>query len=94
VWQKRKFNEILLVKHSNFVLSMCSTSVNFPVVYKKPIVFLSINPTKSTFNDSLTASMAKKLGKSPIPMTGMMGLIGSRHWLLKKIVITSTRKRT
>ena len=32
--------------------------------------------------------------KSPIPMTGMMGLIGSRHWLLKKIVITSTRKRT
>ena len=51
-----------LVKHSKFVISTASTSVNFPVIYKKPIVFLSINPAKSTFNDNLTASIAEKLG--------------------------------
>jgi hypothetical protein len=81
---KKKFNEILLVKHSKFVLSMCSTSVNFLIIYKKPIVFLSINPTKSTFNYSLTASMAKKLGKSPIPMTGMMGVNWEQALVIEK----------
>ncbi len=73
-----------LVKHSKFVLSTTSTAVNFPVIYKKPIVFLSINPTKSTFNDSLTAGIAKKLGKSPIPMTDMAGVNWEQALVVKK----------
>jgi hypothetical protein len=55
-----------LVKQSKFVFSSCSTSVNFPVIYKKPIVFLSINPIKPNHYDNMAKNIAANLGKSPI----------------------------
>jgi len=55
-----------LVKHSKFVFSSCSTSVNFPVMYKKPIVFLSINPIKRNHYDSMIKSISASLGKLPV----------------------------
>ena len=58
----------ILVKHSRFVISTCSTSVNFPVIYKKPIVFLTINPHKRNHYDNMTRNTASYLGKLPIDM--------------------------
>lgn len=54
------------IKHSKFVVSSCSTSVNFAVIYKKPVVFLSISATKKNHYDTKTKGIAAKLGKSPI----------------------------
>lgn len=59
-----------LVKRSKFVLTTFSTSVNFPVIYKKPIVFLSINPNKHNFHDTMIKNFAINLGKLPIHLTG------------------------
>jgi hypothetical protein len=58
------------VKSSNFVLSFCSTAVSFAVIYKKPVVFLALNPSKRNVFDLLIKSIAAKLGKSPIYWTG------------------------
>lgn len=55
-----------LVKNSKFVLSTCSSSVNFPIIHKKPIVFLAINPTKRNHYDLMTKSFAANLGKLPV----------------------------
>jgi hypothetical protein len=55
-----------LVEHSKFVFSTCSTSVNFAVMYKKPIVFLSINPTKRNPYDPMIKSISASLGKLPV----------------------------
>jgi hypothetical protein len=58
------------VKSSNFVLSFCSTAVSFAVIYKKPVVFLALNPKKRNVYDLLIKNIAAKLGKSPIYWTG------------------------
>ena len=57
-----------LVKYSKFVISTCSTAVNFPVIYKKPIIFLSIKPEKRNHWDNMTRNFASYLGKLPIDM--------------------------
>ena len=58
------------VKNSNFVLSFCSTAVSFAVIYKKPVVFLALNPNKRNAFDPLTQSLASKIGKTPIYWNG------------------------
>ncbi|MBT5471163.1 MAG: hypothetical protein HOK41_11220 [Nitrospina sp.] len=59
-----------LVKNSSFVLCSCSTAVNFAVIYKKPVVFLTLTPSKRNFFDIQTKHLAAKLGKSSFYWTG------------------------
>ena len=64
------------VRSSNFVLSFASTAVSFAVIYKKPVVFLALNPSKRNVTDPQIKNMAAKLGKSPIYWTGK----GNINW--------------
>lgn len=52
---KRKIynNTIELVKYSKFVLSHISTSINFAVIYEKPIFFLDSNNYNFIFSDQI-----------------------------------------
>ena len=72
------------VKHSKFVFSSCSTSVNFAVIYKKPVVFLPINPTKKNVFDPMVKNIATKLGKSPIHWTDKEGINWKRELVVDK----------
>ncbi len=58
------------VKTAHFVINFCSTTVSFAVIYKKPIVFLEINPKKRNVFDPLGKSIANKLGKSSFYWAG------------------------
>ena len=58
------------VRSSKFVLTFCSTAVSFAVIYKKPVVFLALNPNERNVIDPLIKNMAEKLGKSPIYWNG------------------------
>ena len=64
------------VRSSNFVISFCSTAVSFSVIYKKPVVFLALNPNKRNVIDPKIKNLAAKLGKSPIYWTGK----GNINW--------------
>jgi hypothetical protein len=59
-----------LVKNSKFVLSSQSTAMHFAVIYKKPILFLAINPHRKNELDLKIESMASKVGKAPLYWTG------------------------
>jgi hypothetical protein len=58
------------VKNAIFAISFSSTSVSFAVIYKKPVLFLALNPNKRNAFDPKTKSIATKLGKSQIYWTG------------------------
>jgi hypothetical protein len=55
-----------LVKNSKFVLTSASTSVHFAVIYKKPIIFLAMNPSKTNQLDLKINHVASMFGKVPI----------------------------
>jgi hypothetical protein len=59
-----------LVQEAKFVLAASSTSVNFAVIYSKPIVFLAINPRVQNFLDNKIRHLAFQFGKQPIHWTG------------------------
>jgi hypothetical protein len=65
-----------LAKSSKFVLATCSTSLNFAVIYRKPIIFLALNPTKKNILDSQISCLAAEFRKNPIHWTGK----GSVDW--------------
>jgi hypothetical protein len=58
-----------LVKSSKFVITSISTSVHFAVMYKKPIIFLAINPYRRNELDLKTTHIASQFGKSPLYWT-------------------------
>ena len=64
------------IRSSKLVITFCSTAVSFAVIYKKPIVFLALNPNKRNIVDPLITNMAAKLGKSPIYWNGK----GNINW--------------
>lgn len=59
-----KGETVELVKNSKFVIAHASTSVNFAVLYKKPVIFITTNYLKNTYNHIEICS--SWLGKSPI----------------------------
>ena len=59
-----------LVKSSKFVITSHSTSMHFAVIYKKPIIFLAINPHRRNELDLKTTHLASQFGKSPVYWTG------------------------
>jgi hypothetical protein len=65
-----------LAKRSKFVLATCSTSLNYAVIYRKPIIFLALNPTKKNILDFQISCLASEFRKTPIHWTGK----GSVDW--------------
>lgn len=59
-----------LVKNSKFVITFFSTSVHFAVIYKKPIIFLAINPYRRNELDLKTTHIASQFGKLPVYWNG------------------------
>jgi len=55
-----------LVQSSKFVLTSTSTAVHFAVIYKKPIIFIAINPFSTNQLDLKINHMASMFGKVPI----------------------------
>jgi hypothetical protein len=55
-----------LVKDSKFVITAGSTAVYFAVMYKKPIIFLALNPDCANEFDLKINPIASALGKSPL----------------------------
>ena len=63
----RKFiknKTINLVQDSKIVFAHCSTAINYPVLYKKPLVFLTSNEYIRSFDNYTPAIYAKKLNSS------------------------------
>ena len=54
-----------LVKYSKLVLAHCSTSLNFAILYKKPVMFL-LDSTYSRWYTGWIKTMASSFGEKPI----------------------------
>jgi hypothetical protein len=59
-----------LVENSMLVLASWSSAISFAVLYKKPIIFLSINTPLKHILDSQISCLASEFGKTPIHWTG------------------------
>lgn len=57
---------IELVANSKMVLTHCSTSVNFAIMFNKPIIFITSDQINSTEYGEYVANYAKQFKKSPI----------------------------
>ncbi|MEA1984938.1 MAG: hypothetical protein U9N13_04735 [Euryarchaeota archaeon] len=55
-----------LIRKSKFVISHYSTSINFAVLFHKPIIFLTTNQLQDSFVGHHIDSMASMFGKEPI----------------------------
>ncbi len=55
-----------LVRDAAVVLLHGSVALNFAVLYRKPVIFITLDMLKGTRLASLTNEMADRLGKSPI----------------------------
>jgi len=68
-WQGRKVirgKTDELVKDSKFVILHSSTSVNFPVLYKKPMVFVTMDGLEKSVYGSMISRFSSYFRKSPI----------------------------
>jgi len=61
---------IELVSGAKAVLAHASTSINFAVLYKKPIIFLTSNGIKKTSYDASISNFARQFGKKPVNVDG------------------------
>ncbi len=52
-----------LVKQSRFVITHASTSINFAVLFKKPVIFVTTNELKASFEGPWIDAIAYELGK-------------------------------
>lgn len=66
-----KTNE--LIKYSDGVLMHNSTAVSFPVIYKKPIMFITSHNYVPTYNASIV-SLAKELGQEATNITKLKNI--------------------
>ena len=55
-----------MVRDAAIVLLHGSVALNFAVLYRKPVIFITLDMFKETRLESLTNEMADRLGKSPI----------------------------
>jgi len=65
VWQNRKIyhnKSIELVKYAEFCITHGSTSVNFPILYQKPILFLTLRELEPLYGNIIDA-FAEAVGK-------------------------------
>ena len=60
-----------LVAEADCVVAHCSTSVNFAVLFKKPIVFFMLSRLRGTFYGRLMNRMARELGQTPLDIIHM-----------------------
>ncbi|MFA6355664.1 MAG: hypothetical protein WCY23_00995 [Candidatus Omnitrophota bacterium] len=61
---------IELVSGAKAVLAHASTSINFAVLYKKPIIFLTSNGIKKTSYDASIGNFARQFNKKPVNVDG------------------------
>jgi len=64
---------ISLVRDANFVLSHCSTSLSFAVLYRKPVLFLT-HSSFSHWYKEVISSFALAFGKKPIDLSPLPSL--------------------
>jgi hypothetical protein len=57
-----------LVSGAEFVLAQLSTAVNFAVLYKKPIIFLTSQVLEKSLYGSQIYSLARYFGKAPVDL--------------------------
>lgn len=62
-----------LVSQSEFVITHCSTSVSFAVLYRKPIIFLTSNEIDQRRMGSLVHSFARAFGQKPLNIDSFNG---------------------
>lgn len=55
-----------LVKNSSLVIAHYSYAVNFAVLYKKPLIFITTDELKASFRRAATEAISSHFGKSPI----------------------------
>lgn len=61
-----KGKTINLVAHSRFVLTHATTSINFAVLYKKPIIFTTFDQLGNSYYKHLICNFAAQFKKKPI----------------------------
>lgn len=59
-----------LVRESKFVLAHASYSINFAVLFKKPVIFLTLDKLKPSFQGALVDVMSGALNKKAINLNG------------------------
>lgn len=65
---------IELVYYAKVVLAHSSTSINFAVLYKKPIIFLTSDEIEKNNPGSFICNFAKQFNKEPINVDGELNL--------------------
>lgn len=63
---------IELVRKSKIIIAHSSTSINFCVLFCKPIFFITSNSLKQSWMGSYIEAMASMLGKKPINLDNML----------------------
>ena len=63
---------VQMVRESEFVITHDSTSLNFAVLYSKPVIFITTNQLERSFNGPSIKAMASWLGKQPVNIDNPM----------------------
>lgn len=62
----KKDQTVNLISNSKCVLTMASTAINFAVLYRKPIIFLTMNELTKNYYGALITAFAAEFNKKPI----------------------------
>lgn len=57
---------VKMVRGSSSVITHCSTSINFAILFEKPIIFVTSDKLQKTYEGAYIDAMAKALGKKSI----------------------------
>jgi len=63
-----------LVKDSKLVILHCSTAINFPVLYKKPMIFVTMDRLEKTVYGGYISKFASYFRKTPINISRNAGI--------------------
>jgi len=62
----RRGDTVKMVRGSSVVITHCSTSINFAILFEKPIIFITSDKLQKTYEGAYIDAMAKALGKKSI----------------------------
>jgi hypothetical protein len=71
-----------LVNDSSLVIAHYSYAINFAVLYKKPLIFITTNELKASFRKAATEAISSHFGKYPINVDGNNGIDWKREMIV------------
>lgn len=82
-----------LVRKSKFIIAHSSTSINFAIIFHKPIIFITSDCLKQSWMGPFIELMASILGKKPIDVENMQKFDWEKEKSVNKKTYTNYKQR-